>query len=78
MTNDAINQPDYTHMPAREEAISITENTTDESDFISRARSVEVYSEYMAPYKLVQAEPRLVEPTYFNPRPGTCMLFQAP
>jgi SAM-dependent methyltransferase len=60
------------------EAISVTENQTDESTFISRARPVELYSQYMAPYKLVHTEPRLVEPTYFNPRPGTCMLFQAP
>jgi SAM-dependent methyltransferase len=60
------------------EAIAVTDNRTDESQFISRARSVETYSQWMAPFKLVHSEPRLIEPTYFNPRPGTCMLFQAP
>jgi trans-aconitate methyltransferase len=60
------------------EAISITENTQDESSFISRARSVETYAEFMAPYRLVHTQPRIIEPTYHNPRPGTCMLFQAP
>jgi SAM-dependent methyltransferase len=60
------------------EAISVTENQTDEKDFISRARTVETYSEYMKPYRLVHAETRLLEPTYHNPRPGVCMLFQAP
>lgn len=60
------------------EAISVTENTTDEASFISRARSVDTYADYMAPYRLVHTQPRVVEPTYHNPRPGTCMLFQAP
>lgn len=60
------------------EDISTTENATDEASFISRARTVEMYSEYMAPYRLVHSEPRMLEPTYHNPRPATSMLFQAP
>lgn len=60
------------------EAISVTENTTNEASFISRARTVETYAKYMAPYKLVHSQPRILEPTYHNPRPGTCLLFQSP
>ena len=60
------------------DAIYVTENTTDEAGFISRARTIEMYSEYMSPFKLVHTEPRVIEPTYHNPRPGTCMLFQTP
>ena len=62
----------------KNEEIGTTENKTDEADFISRARSVETYASYMAPFKLVHTEPRVLEPTYFNKSPGTCMLFQAP
>lgn len=58
--------------------IGTTKNMTDEAQFISRARSVETYSSYMAPFRLIHTEPRLLEPTYFNKSPGTCMLFQAP
>lgn len=62
----------------KNEEIGTTENKTDEAEFISRARSVDTYASYMAPFKLIHTEPRLIEPTYFNPRPGTCMLFKAP
>jgi len=62
----------------KNEEIGTTENKTNEAEFISRARSVETYAGYMAPFKLVHAEPRLIEPTYFNKKPGTCMLFKAP
>lgn len=62
----------------KNEEIGTTENKTDEADFISRARSVDTYASYMAPFKLIHTEPRLLEPTYFNKSPGTCMLFQAP
>jgi SAM-dependent methyltransferase len=58
--------------------IGTTENKTDESAFISRARAVETYAAYMAPFTLIHTEPRLIEPTYFNKSPGTCMLFKAP
>ena len=60
------------------EPISITENTENGNQFISRNRSVEAYQELMLPYKLVETRERIVEPTYFNSRPGKCMLFVSP
>jgi SAM-dependent methyltransferase len=60
------------------EAIAVSENTEDSNQFISRARSVETYSEYMKPFTLVGVWDRVIEPTYFNVRPGQCMLFKAP
>ena len=58
--------------------ISITENTKNGNQFLSCNRSVETYQELMRPYELVEARERIVEPTYFNPRPGKCMLFVSP
>lgn len=58
--------------------ISITENTKNGNQFISRNRSVETYQELMRPYELVKVRDRIVEPTYFNPHPGKCMLFVSP
>lgn len=60
------------------EAISVTENQDDGSHFLSRARSVDTYSELMQPFELIEIAPRVMEPTYFNEKPGTCMLFKAP
>lgn len=60
------------------EAHSVTENTTNEAEFISRARPVELYEKMMAPYKLVHTQPRRLEPGYRQPNPGVCMLFKAP
>lgn len=60
------------------EEVNITENTADGRQFISRARSVETYSEYMLPYILVKTREMAVEPTYSNPKPGKCMLFSSP
>lgn len=60
------------------EAISVTENVSDETSFISRARPIATYGEYMAPFRLIHTQPRILEPTYHNPRPGACMLFQYP
>lgn len=56
----------------------ITDNTTDGARFISRARSVDTYTEYMKPFTLVSVTDRILEPTYANPRPGSCMLFRSP
>jgi len=67
----------YVLLIEKTEAISVTENQADGTQFISRARSLDVYSEYMHPYRLVETRERLIEPTYPNPRPGLCMLFQA-
>lgn len=58
--------------------INTTENMEDGLAFISRARSVEQYERFMHPYTLVEARPRVLEPTYANPRPGTCMVFASP
>lgn len=58
--------------------IATTDNTDDGSTFISKARTVETYAEFMAPYELVDVRERILEPTYFNPSPGQCMLFKAP
>ncbi|MCX5677955.1 MAG: class I SAM-dependent methyltransferase [Candidatus Omnitrophica bacterium] len=55
-----------------------TKNVTDGDSFISRARSVETYGSWMAPYKLVSVTKRSVEPGYFNPNVGECMLFKSP
>lgn len=60
------------------ESVNITENAEDGSKFISRARSFEEYERLMHPYTLLEARPRVVEPTYSNPRPGTCMVFASP
>ncbi|MFZ5447608.1 MAG: class I SAM-dependent methyltransferase [Thermodesulfobacteriota bacterium] len=60
------------------EAINVTENIEDGSKFLSRARSIETYQQYLAPYSLVSVRDRVVEPTYNNPQPGKCMLFVSP
>jgi len=43
--------------------------------FLSRARSVETYTEWMKPFELVNVRNRILEPTYDNPSPGSCMLY---
>ena len=55
-----------------------TKNITDGNLFISRARSVKTYEQWMAPYKLISVSKRIVEPGYFNPNVGECMLFRSP
>jgi 2-polyprenyl-3-methyl-5-hydroxy-6-metoxy-1,4-benzoquinol methylase len=60
------------------EANRVTATADDPRRFISRARAVAMYEEMMAPFKLVLTKDRVLEPTYDNPRPGTCMLFAAP
>jgi trans-aconitate methyltransferase len=60
------------------EAINTTANTEDGTQFISRARSVHAYQDLIQPYELVVVRDRVVEPTYSNPRPGTCMVFTSP
>ena len=59
------------------EQISVTQNTTDGDKFLSRARSVEMYEEWMKPYTLVRTLDSKVENTYHNKSPGTCMVFKA-
>ncbi len=55
-----------------------TKNVRDGGSFISRARSKEKYAEWMEPYRLVSVSKRVVEPGYFNPNVGECMLFRSP
>lgn len=57
---------------------AVTDNQDDGSQFLSRARSVERYAEFMRPFRLVRTSERVLEPTYFNTNPGTCMLFASP
>ena len=59
------------------ESIRITSNVTEGKQFISRARPIESYEEYMKPFLLVSVTDRLLEPTYGNPKPGKCMLFRS-
>lgn len=59
-------------------AIGTTAGAEDGSQFLSRARSIETYQQMMQPFKLVLHRDRVVEPTYFNPTPGQCMLFASP
>lgn len=59
-------------------AIGTTANAEDGAQFLSRARSVETYQKMMDPFRLVLVRDRVVEPTYFNPTPGKCMLFESP
>lgn len=68
----------YVLLTEKNDAIRVTENNTDDSCFISRARPVELYQEWMRPFVLVQTTARIVEPGYPNPKPGTCLLFRSP
>ena len=63
-------------MIEKTEDISTTKEYNDGNQFISRARSVETYKEWMAPFEMIGTWPRLLEATYFNKSPGTCMLFK--
>jgi SAM-dependent methyltransferase len=53
----------------------LTENVSDGKQFLSRARTVETYQDFMRPFRLVSVTDRVLEPTNANPRPGSCMLF---
>jgi 2-polyprenyl-3-methyl-5-hydroxy-6-metoxy-1,4-benzoquinol methylase len=66
----------YVLISEKTEQVSVTRNIADGNQFISRARSVETYEEWMKPYILVQTIDSNVEPTYFNKSPGTCMVFK--
>ncbi len=59
-------------------AIATTANIEDGEQFISRARSIDVYKDLMQPYELVAVQDRVVEPTYFSPHAGTVMVFKSP
>lgn len=67
----------YVLLIEKTEEYRVSENQTDGTQFLSRARPVETYEEFMAPYKLVKTYERVVETTYSNPKPGMCMLFKS-
>lgn len=50
-------------------------NNADRASFMDHGRSVETFSEWMKPFKLVKTMPRAVEPTYPRKDNGTYMLF---
>jgi SAM-dependent methyltransferase len=58
--------------------INITENTKDGDSFLSRDRPVRQYEDWMKPFVLASTRERIVEPKYYNAKPGTCMLFRSP
>lgn len=68
----------YILLIEKTESIKVTENESDADKFISRARPVSVYKEWMSPFTLVKTKERVLENTYENKSPGTCMLFKAP
>lgn len=59
------------------EAIMTTSNIQDGNSFISRARPIDTYAQWMKPYRLISTSERIIEPTYPYPKPGTCMLFRS-
>lgn len=60
------------------EAINVSQNVSEGRSFLSRARTVETYQKWMEPYALVKTTSRVLERTYDNKSPGTCMLFKSP
>lgn len=67
----------YVLLIEKTEAISVTNNISNGDKFISRARDVELYKEWMKPYVLITTRKRIVENTHSNKSPGTCMLFKS-
>ncbi len=59
------------------EDILTTQDIDYGNKFLSRARPVSQYEELMKPFILVRQESRVLEATYNNPAPGTCMLFKS-
>lgn len=58
------------------ESVSTTENVLDGDEFMSTARPVSLYEEWLKPFRLIMKRERILEATYFNKSPGTCMLFK--
>jgi len=59
------------------ESINVTAQHTDGGRFISRARPVTTYEEYLYPFRLIATVPRPAEPGAEQALPGLCMLFRA-
>lgn len=74
----AIAPKGYVLLVEKTEAVSVTANTEDGNSFISRARDVERYAEWMKPYKLISVAKRTIEPTYYISNVGSIMLFRSP
>ena len=53
----------------------VTQNIDDPRKFMSHARAVQTYEEFMRPFRLISVTDRVLEPTNANPHPGSCMLF---
>ena len=68
----------YVLLYEKTESISVTKEFSDGNKFISRARSVKTYEKMMGPYTLHKSKEMVLEPTYDNKAPGTCMLFKSP
>lgn len=66
----------YVLISEKTEQISVTQNITDGNQFLSCARPVEIYKEWMKPYVLIKTLNTTAENTYHNKSPGTCMLFK--
>jgi 2-polyprenyl-3-methyl-5-hydroxy-6-metoxy-1,4-benzoquinol methylase len=66
----------YVLISEKTEQVSVTRNIADGNQFISRARSVETYEEWMKPYILIKKINSIIENTNHNKVPGTCMLFK--
>jgi len=61
----------------RTDAGEVYGDNADPSAFMAHGRSVETFSEWMKPFRLVASLPRALEPTYkYIDKAGTYMLFQ--
>ena len=54
-------------------AFIITDNIADGAQFISRARSVDTYRQYLDPFALTAVRDRVLEPGYDNHQQGQCI-----
>jgi SAM-dependent methyltransferase len=54
---------------------NVSQNTSDSRKYISRARAVSMYEEFMKPFRLISTSDLVLEPGYPAPRAGSCMLF---
>jgi 2-polyprenyl-3-methyl-5-hydroxy-6-metoxy-1,4-benzoquinol methylase len=66
----------YILIAEKTEEVAVTRNNAEGHQFISNARSVKIYEEWMKPYILIKTINSIVENTYHNKVPGTCMLFK--
>jgi hypothetical protein len=61
----------------RTDAGEVYGDNSDSAKFMAHGRSIETFTEWMKPFRLVDSFPRTVEPTYrYSGQDGTYMLFQ--